>query len=249
MQPLIGVSPGYAGPSEARNFCRTADILYIDQNYLRRIEEAGGLPLLLPHTDDATVIGELAARLDGLLMTGGEDVHPERYGQNILNGTEVSAARDRFEFHLFEIFFATRKPILAICRGIQVVNVALGGTLTQDIPIQLGMTHHSQQVSSAKPTHGVRLAENSRLARIFGQTLLEVNSHHHQGIDQPAPDLSVVGWSEEGIPEAVEHRKHPYLIGVQWHPERLTERKEIQERLFADFVAACRNAQLKAEAK
>lgn len=238
-RPLIGVSPGYAGPSPLRNFCRTADILYCDHDYLRRVEEAGGLPVLLSHTDDPSAMRELASQLAGLLLTGGEDVDPAHYGQDLQSGTQVNGARDKFEIHLIQVFLETRKPILAICRGFQVVNVALGGTLIQDIPAQTGVMHHAQRAPTGVPTHDVRLDEKSRLARVFGETVLEVNSHHHQGIDQSALSLRVVGWSEEGIAEAVEHRDHPYLIAVQWHPERLSGRYEMQEKLFVDFVEAC----------
>ena len=240
MRPLIGATPGYAGPSEARNFCRTAEIVYSDLNYLRRLEEAGGIPLLLSHTDDPEMMRELADELDGLMLTGGEDIHPNHYGQEVHNGTEVNAARDQFELHLLDAFLKTGKPILAICRGFQVVNVALGGTLIQDLATQAGIFHHVQRAPTATPTHEVRLDERCRLAGIYGVTQLEVNSHHHQAVDRPAPDLVVVGWSEEGIPEAFEHREHPYLLGVQWHPERLASRYEMQEKLFVDFVNACK---------
>jgi putative glutamine amidotransferase len=237
---MIGVSPGYAGPSDLRPFCRTAEILYIDQNYPRRVEEAGGIPVLLSHTDDPEAMRQLAQRLDGLLFTGGEDVNPSLYGQDVHDATEVAEARDKFEFHLFRLFVETGKPILAICRGFQVINVALGGTLIQDIPTQAGVAHHAQRVPSSNPTHEVRLEESCRLSRVFGETLLRVNSHHHQGVDKPAPPLRVVGRSEEGVAEAMEHRGHPYLVAVQWHPERLASCYALQQKLFVDFVAACR---------
>jgi len=237
-RPLIGVTPGYAGPSSERNFCRTAEIVYSDLNYLRRVAEAGGIPVLMSHTNDTETLRGLASRLDGLLFTGGEDVHPNHYGQDVQVGTDINDARDQFELQLFQEFVKTRKPILAICRGFQVINVALGGTLIQDLGMQAGATHHVQQAPTAVPTHEVRLDEGCRLARMFGETNLEVNSHHHQAIDLPAESLKVVGWSEEGIPEALEHKNHPYLLGVQWHPERLASRAEIQQKLFADFVAA-----------
>jgi putative glutamine amidotransferase len=236
---MIGVTAGWAGPSPSRDFCRSADVLYCDQNYLRRIEEAGGIPILLPHVEDDAALKKIAAMLDGLLFTGGEDVNPMHYGQDLHPETAVAEARDRFEIRFLTHFVATGRPILAICRGIQLINVGLGGTLIQDIPSQTGSLHHSQSVPTVTPTHEVQLLESSRLARLFGATMLEVNSHHHQAVDRLGAGLQAVGWSEDGIIEAVEHKDRPFIIGVQWHPERLSSRAEIQSRLFAGFVDAC----------
>jgi putative glutamine amidotransferase len=238
--PLIGVTPGYAGPSTDRNFCRTAEIIYSDLNYLRRVEESGGLAVLLSHTERDNGFAQLSLQLDGLLLSGGDDVHPGRYGQELeFDNLSLSKARDDFEVGLIQAFVPTGKPILAICRGIQVLNVALGGTLLQDIPNQVGSMHHSQSVPSTQPTHKVRILEDSRIHRIFGCNLLDVNSHHHQAIDRAAPGLKIVARSEEGVIEAVEHEDHPYMIAVQWHPERLALEIDVQKRLFADFVNAC----------
>jgi putative glutamine amidotransferase len=238
--PVIGVTPGHAGPSPNREFCRAADILYCDASYLRCVEEAGGLPVLLPHMD-SPALEELVRLLDGLLFTGGEDVHPQRYGDpEVLDACQISEARDEFEVRLFHKFFQTGKPVLAVCRGVQLVNVALGGTLIQDVPVQIGSQHHSQTQASADPSHWIQLEEGSRLARAFGTISLEVNSHHHQAVDRLAPGLKARGWSEEGIIEVVEHVEHPYLVGVQWHPERLSSRPHEQRILFEDFIQSCR---------
>jgi putative glutamine amidotransferase len=239
--PLIGVTPGHAGPSTGREFCRSADILYCDVNYLRRIEEAGGIPVLLPHLDHDK-IPEILQDLDGLMLTGGEDVHPERYGQEFLtDNCSISEARDHAEFALFHAYFSYGRPILAICRGVQLVNVALGGTLIQDIPSQCGVMHHSQKEPTELPTHEVQLAEKSRLIQIFGESYLPVNSHHHQAVDQPGRDLEPSAWTDEGIIEGIEHQTHPYLMGVQWHPERLLSCLPVQRKLFHDFIRATRH--------
>jgi putative glutamine amidotransferase len=240
VRPLIGVTPGWAGPNPNRDFGKTADILYSDINYLRRIEEAGGLPLLLPHCDEPGALDQLADSMDGLLFTGGEDVDPAHYSQDVHPQTVVAEARDNFEIRLFRAFFETGKPILAICRGIQLINVALGGSLLQDLPSQTGSSHHSQKVPTGTPTHEVQLLESSRLARTFGLSVIEVNSHHHQAVDTLGDGLQAVGWSEDGIVEAVEHTHHAYLTAVQWHPERLLSRMEIQRKLFDSFITACR---------
>ncbi len=239
-QPLIGVTPGYAAPSETRDFCRSANVYYCDQNYLQRVEEAGGVPLLLAHVGAAGVT-RLAEMVHGLLLTGGEDVHPEHYGQEVkAQSCVISEARDGFELALLQAVLARRRPVLAVCRGVQLLNVALGGTLLQDLPLEIGSAHHSQKRPSALPTHDVRLQSGSRIARCFGTETLAVNSHHHQAVDALGVGLTAVGWSEEGIVEAVEHDTHPFVMGVQWHPERLASEYAVQQRLFAEFVQACR---------
>jgi putative glutamine amidotransferase len=238
--PLIGVTPGFAGPSEQREFCRTATVYYSDANYLQRILEAEGAPVLLPHTKDDRIIEALCLQLDGLMMTGGEDVDPNHYGQwNDFQTNTINESRDDFEMRIFRTFFKTKKPVLAICRGCQVINVALGGTLYQDLPAQLGVFHHAQTQKTDDPVHEVELVSDSRLSKAYGCTTIEVNSHHHQAVDRLADELIKIGWSEEGIIEAFEHRTHPFLVAVQWHPERLSSRKEIQAGLFRQFVAAC----------
>lgn len=237
--PLIGVTPGFAGPSDARDFCRSADIVYCDASYLRCVEAAGGIPILLPHAGGER-LDDLVELVDGLLLTGGEDVHPGRYGQDLRyhNGT-ISEARDGFELELTRRFLPSGKPILAVCRGIQVLNVAMEGTLIQDLPAESRQFHHSQRAATTVPTHSVRLREDSHIARAVGETVLEVNSHHHQAVDRVAPELTAVGWSEEEVVEAVESRGEAYIVGVQWHPERLAATRSIQHRIFESFVQAC----------
>jgi putative glutamine amidotransferase len=239
-RPLIGVTPGFALPSPNREFLKTAHLAYVDMSYLQRVTVAGGMPFLLPHTDDESVLQNAIVRLDGLLLTGGEDVHPQYYGQAVAHDNcVISEPRDRFELQLIELFLPTGKPIFAICRGCQVLNVALGGTLFQDLPSQTGVLHHNQALPTSEPSHSVELTEGSRVAQALQMTIVEVNSHHHQAVDRLGTGLVVTGRSEEGIIESYEHTTHPFLLAVQWHPERLTSRMEIQQRLFNHFVQAC----------
>lgn len=240
-RPLIGITPGYAGPNDNRDFVRKSDMVFTDLNYVRRVERAGGLPLLLPHVHfhRHEQIEQMAAICDGLLLTGGDDVHPKYYNQEWYNaGVPIAAERDEFEMPLTELFLSTGKPILAICRGIQLINVIMGGTLVQDIPHFIGSTHHSQTDPTGVPTHQVQVEENCRLARIFNGDIIDVNSHHHQCLDRVADGLRVVARSEEGIIEAVEHASHPYLMAVQWHPERLGVDRYLHQELFDDFIRA-----------
>lgn len=246
-RPVIGITPGYAGPDDRREFVRKSDLNFTDLNYVRRIERAGGLPLLLPHVhcEVQAQIEQMAALCDGLLLTGGDDVHPRHYHQEWYNaGVPIAAERDEFELPLTKIYLTTGKPILAICRGIQLINVLLGGTLIQDIPHFVGSTHHSQSDPTGVPTHQVRVEEDCRLAQIFKGEFIDVNSHHHQCVDRVGQGLRVVGRSEEGIIEALEHEQHPYCVAVQWHPERLGVERLMHQELFDDFVRAARGQQL-----
>ncbi len=239
-KPLIGVTPGIAGPSERREFSRTGNVLYCGADYVNRIHEAGGVPLLLTITDDLDSLTAMVEMMDGLLLTGGEDVHPAHYGQEPLMPEMIAMAeRDHFEIELLKQFMPTQKPVLAICRGHQVLNVALGGSLIQDIPLLNGSAHHFQNAAPPATTHHVELEENSIVAVALGATSVSVNSYHHQVLDAVSPSLRVVGRSEEGFVEAVEHCHLPYVVGVQWHPERLCVDDSGQHRLFESFVNAC----------
>jgi putative glutamine amidotransferase len=247
-RPLIGITPGYAGPNDNRDFVRKSDLVFTDLNYVRRVERAGGLPLLLPHVQGREALEQMAALCDGLLLTGGDDVHPRHYQQEWFDvGVPVASERDDFEMPLTRAYLSTGKPILAICRGIQLVNVIMGGTLIQDIPHFVGSTHHSQTDPTGVPTHQVQVDENCRLARIFNGSIIDVNSHHHQCLDRVAAGLRVVARSEEGIIEAVEHEHHPYLMAVQWHPERLGTERWLHQELFDDFVRAASEQRVGAE--
>ena len=206
--------------------------------YLDAVSRAGGLPVIAPPTDPAAA-EELIATVDALLLTGGEDIDPSWYGAVASpNLGRVAASRDAWEIALTRAAAARRLPVLAVCRGIQVLNVALGGTLLQDIPSDRpGSLRHEQDGDRAERTHRVHLAGGSRLAAILGPDPL-VNSMHHQAIDAEATALSIVGTSPDGIIEAVESPEERWwAVGVQWHPEELDG---ADARIFAAFVDAAR---------
>ncbi len=243
-RPIIGISPGYAGPDPTRNFAPAGRIVFCDMNYIECTEIAGGLPFLVTFSQDKDQLNRIADHLDGLILIGGVDIHASRYGQEMLPTEQVPMLeRDDFEFALLERFLEREKPIFGICRGYQVLNVFFGGTLIQDIPSQLGPVHHLQTPGSQTIAHQVKLEENSLAQRIFGSTLVNVNSFHHQAVDQLGRDLRAVGWSEEGIVEVFEHVSHPFLLAVQWHPERMRNFPEHQ-LLFNEFVNTCSREQL-----
>lgn len=206
----------------------------LNNAYTDALHRAGGVPLLTC----GLCAEEMAQLCDGLLLSGGADLDPVLYGEEILNDTvKIKPERDAFEWELFRAFYALGKPILGICRGCQVINVALGGTLYQDLVEQKGLVHFDTQLR-----HEVQTAEGSVLRRLFGETFC-TNSTHHQSVKDAAPCLRVTAYSQEGVVEAFEHEALP-VLATQFHPERLTgelwdERTPDFAPLFDYFISLC----------
>ena len=193
--------------------------------YVQALQRAGAAPFLIPHMPDAGALRALFARLDGLLLPGGGDVDPAQYGESRHDKCgEPSAARDGTELNLARWAVEAGLPLLAICRGIQVLNVALGGTLYQDIEAQVpGAGRHDWHGAHARTLtpHDVTLMPGSRIAALSGLHTMPVNSLHHQAIKDPGKDLRVVGRDLDEITQAVECVEGQTILGVQWHPEYL----------------------------
>lgn len=211
---------------------------FLSDYYVRAVSEAGGTPLLIP-TVDPQLAHNYYERVDGLLLSGGFDLDPFYFGEEPLWGLgEITPRRDCLELSLARLALEGNKPVLAICRGLQVLNVAAGGTLHQDLK---GVTKflHSQNAPRWYPTHQVDIEENSRIYQIAGEKSFRVNSFHHQGINKTGPLLKAVGWSKDGLVEAVEAAEPSrHIIGVQWHPEGTWDRDKISFLLFKDLVEA-----------
>jgi putative glutamine amidotransferase len=213
--------------------------LALGLGYPGAIERAGAVPVILPplHGD---AIDMLVGRLDGLLLSGGPDIDPHTYGAEphpALGPTEKEI--DVFELALIDSAERREIPILAICRGMQALNVARGGTLVQDLPTEYdGALPHRQDEPGRIPTHEVRLARGSRIARVVGGTRIQVNSFHHQAVERLGTGLSAVGWAPDGVIEAIEDPSRGFMIGVQWHAESLSESEPVQADLLEAFVAA-----------
>ncbi|WAH36678.1 gamma-glutamyl-gamma-aminobutyrate hydrolase family protein [Alicyclobacillus dauci] len=211
----------------------------LSDDYTQGIEYAGGIPVVIPYMADETTLGNLAKRLDGLVLSGGEDVDPGIFGEDPKYGLgDVVGERDALEIALIQMMRAQGRPILAICRGIQVLNVALGGTLYQDLPRQWkGQIQHSQKAARNHLSHRVKIEPGSRLAACFGgQTVIKVNSFHHQAVKDLAPSVRAVAWDSEGLVEAIESKDGPFMLGVQWHPENLWRDDEQVLGLFRAVV-------------
>lgn len=211
--------------------------------YIDAILRAGGLPLLIPVITDIEMLRELYIKLDGILLAGGNDVSPKLYNAEVAADTgEVSDNRDLAESSILLWAIDDQKPILAICRGMQLMNVACGGTLHQHIPADVpSASNHA--VSSEKKdiefiAHDLKVAADSKLAGILESTSIKANSHHHQATHKVAPVLREVAWSEDGLIEALEGKDDNFFIGVQCHPESLGRVEPKWDKLFTAFVDA-----------
>jgi putative glutamine amidotransferase len=239
-RPLIGIGCEFERHPEHR--VRDQSVLF--RTYTDAVAGAGGVPVVIPLVEDRAVLAAMLERLDGLVFPGGEDVPPATYGQEP-HPTIKPMTREAYELHaaLTELVMENRKPLLAICAGQQIVNVALGGTLIQDIASQTGTTvRHHTFGPGHDPSHDVEVDPGSRLGAILGQRRARVNSAHHQAVDRLADRLVVTArCPDDGIIEAVELPDHPFLVCVQWHPERIAD-SDSSRKLFSAFLTACGNA-------
>jgi len=231
MKPVVGVMPLWDEEKES---------LWMLPGYLDGISEAGGLPIVLPLTTNAQDLGQVVEMCDGFLFTGGQDVSPELYGEKPLEGlVECCVMRDSMELYVLEKALRADKPVLGICRGVQLINVALGGTLYQDIPAQWpSEVEHQQKPPYDIPVHDVALCKDTPLYECLKVETLAVNSYHHQAVKDVAEKLQVMAVSPDGLVEAVCMPGHRFLWAVQWHPEFSHEVDAFSRKIFSTFVEA-----------
>ena len=248
--PLILVSPGIE-----RRGVEFHDLsVSLSVKYDSAILQSGGIPVTAPTTTDPALLAECVRRVDGVMLTGGDDINPDLYDKNLpravrktVGATPDGGGRDLRELILLEETFRQCKPLLAICRGHQLLNVALGGRLIADIRRQVpGALNHQRPDKAGELVHEVSLTAGSLLARIAGKRVLRlrVNSSHHQAVLKPAEPLMATARSADGIVEAMElkpeaARRMPFMLSVQFHPERLTEHYAEHRAIFLRFVQAC----------
>jgi putative glutamine amidotransferase len=234
--PLVGISTSIT-------VGQTPERAYINSAYLHAVQQAGGVPVLLPPQLSKTSLDRLVRGLDAILLTGGGDVDPAAFGEEPHPTLyEVAPSRDALETQVTLIALEKKTPLLAICRGIQVLNVALGGSLHQDVASEPGTEiQHSQKEARDQTTHKVTITPRSRLGRILGTEDLEVNSFHHQVIKSLGRGLVPVAWAPDQLVEGVElDDDSQFVLGVQWHPEHLVGNSEPARRLFSALVTAAR---------
>jgi len=233
-KPIIGITSAYEEEKELKNYHRTTVCI----DYAKSIADAGGIPLVIPVLEDREIIKSQLELVDGLLMSGGLDINPQYYNQDFLGGINlISPERDRNEWTILEEYLSTGKPLLGVCRGMQMINIFLGGTLYQDMRHISGtLLNHRQNYLPELEVHRVEIAENSILDNLFGRELL-TNSFHHQAVDKLGRDLKVTGTTSDNIIEAFEGVRDGFLLGVQWHPEMMTARgNKNMLKIFEKFV-------------
>lgn len=252
--PIIGVVPGLVSDQE---------IVRLRDNYCQAIIAAGGAPIVLPITDDLAVYEKLLPLPDAFLLTGGSDIDPRRYADRIevyepksyaeddarSSVTQPSPRRDDMEELVLNYAYKYDMPVLGICRGAQMINVHFGGTLYQDLSDQMEnpeddeslVISHWQGVSFDKATHAITIKPFSQLWDILNATAMNVNSMHHQGMRDLAPNMEAVAFAADGLVEAIEATDRKFMIGVQWHPEFFQKSKR-SERLFKAFIQYARES-------
>lgn len=234
-KPVIGITPSHNTDNDDINLRPT---------YIRAVMAAGGIPIVLPLEIADSDLPLYVQMCQGFLFSGGPDPHPFLFGEETqAHCGNVSAARDRMELKLLKTVMAVKKPVLGICRGIQIINVVLGGDIYQDLPSQVMSEFpiaHKQPFYYNIPSHHVNVEAGTLLSVIAGgRDRIEVNSMHHQSVRRQAPGLTVSGTSPDGVIEALEKPDYPFLLGVQWHPEYLWQSDETAGNIFSAFVKAC----------
>ena len=248
--PLILVSPSI----EKRGVEFHDVSVSLSVKYDFSVARAGGIPVTVPTTNDRALLAEAVRRADGVLLTGGDDINPDLYDEHLpsavrktVGTTPDGGGRDWRELVLIDEVFRQRKPLLAICRGHQLLNIALGGKLIADIRCQVpGALNHQRMDKADEIVHEAPLTPGSLLARITGKRILGMNSSHHQAVLKTAGPLAAVARASDGIVEAMElrpemTRRMPFLLSVQFHPERLAERHAEHQAIFSRFVEVCQH--------
>ncbi|HLA08285.1 MAG TPA: gamma-glutamyl-gamma-aminobutyrate hydrolase family protein [Anaerolineales bacterium] len=237
MKPLIGITTHLA----TNEFGQVRIVL--QQAYAQAILQAGGVPVLIPSLVAEDGWDALYSRLDGILFSGGGDIALDHFaGDPHPRIADVEPERDAVELKMFHAAATDGKPFLGICRGCQLLNVSLGGTLYTHLADQFPISLDHSYPGNLRHTlvHEVKIEEGTRVAEVLGEPIVIVNSHHHQGLKDIAPTLRISGHSPDGLVEAVELPNHPFGLAVQWHPEWLTD-QEVTRNLFRKFVEAAEN--------
>ena len=225
-KPLIGLT---SYPRDEQ------DRFTIPARYIEAVERAKGIPAVMPPTTDN--LDGLFEKYDGIVLTGGADVCPSEYGGRHHESVYgVNKERDKYELALARALAEQRMPTLAICRGIQVFNVALGGTLVEHIPNEYGESISHRDENFDHVMHAISIDPSSRLASIVGATDISSPSFHHQSVRVPAPGFKVCAKSDDGVIEAIESDEHPNIIAIQWHPEYVAEKDPIQQGIFDQLI-------------
>ena len=237
-KPIIAITSSMDLNPDRLNDNRTM----VSLDYSNSVINSGGIPVILPITDNFEVIKEQVKYFDGLILSGGGDPDPNLYGEDCLQELgDITPERDTFELAILEEFLKTKKPILGICRGLQLMNVFYGGTLYQDIKYVDTNIQHKQKWLADLPTHDINILENNILFEIFGKKA-RTNSFHHQMIKDLGRELTSIATANDGVIEAIQNKNHPFFYGIQWHPEMMASRGNLgMKKIFDKFIESCKN--------
>lgn len=234
-KPVIGITSAWENDPNLKTYFRNC----VSIDYSKSVIAAGGTPIIIPTLDDLDTIKEQVKLLDGLILSGGADINPLLYGEEFKNGIGVvSLERDRGEMLFLEEFIKSGKPILGICRGHQLLNVFMGGTLFQDLKYtNTEVVKHRQDFYPDMPVHKVKIIDKDNiLADLFGEEIF-TNSFHHQAVNKIGKDLTPIAVASDGIIEAFQMKNHKFFYGIQWHPEMMTARGNTDMlKIFEKFV-------------
>ncbi|MBI3609218.1 MAG: gamma-glutamyl-gamma-aminobutyrate hydrolase family protein [Nitrospirae bacterium] len=239
MRPIIGITPDFHSGNTKSFTSQGEPTYFLRARYVDAIKDLGGIPFILPIAEDPKLLAELLHRIDGLLITGsGPDLDPRLYGERPTARFKImSRQRSAFELGLAKQALKLDRPVLGICGGLQLLNVAMDGSLIQDIATQMrGALVHQQETVATRVSHRVEITRGTRLHKILRTDLLKVNSSHHQAPKKIAPGWVVNAVATDGIIEGLESPRHRFAIGVQWHPEFLYQKDEASQRLFRAFL-------------
>lgn len=232
MKPIIGISSTFDGK-----------VYSVSKDYIQAITEFGGVPIIIPNLQE-TNIDAIVQLIDGLFLTGGEDIDPTLFGEEPIRGLgKITPERDEFEIAIIRKMLKLNKPILGICRGCQILNIAVGGDMYQDIYNQTEncLLQHIQQAARYHASHFVQVIEGSILSDITQMEKFKVNSFHHQAIRKIPNEFEVSALASDGIIEAFESKSHKFVMGFQWHPENMVVKKDVvSEAIFKSFINACK---------
>lgn len=239
MNPVIGISTNFHTVDKGKFL--GMERIYINKDYVDAVIKAGGIPVLFPPVEDSDTIQTYTGLCDGFILSGGGDINPLLYGEAPHPQLEeIHTGLDRAQWALTETILKTRKPLLAICRGIQLLNVVLGGSLWQDISaIHRPVMLHSQTGPRSDKFHRIKITPDSILGKLFGKEL-EVNSFHHQCINALGRNLNISATTDDGIIEAVEMTDRSFGLGIQWHPEMLLSASDEMLPLFQELITHCK---------
>lgn len=214
---------------------------YVNRDYVRAVLAAGGVPVMLPMTDDNDAVEAALSLCDGLILSGGHDVYPLNYGEEPHRALgEVCPERDAFDYELYRLAKEKDMPVLGICRGSQIIATAEGGSLYQDLSQMDDALKHSQGHSPAMPSHHINVEKGSKLHEIVGEDRISVNSFHHQVVRDPGKSMTVTAKADDGATEAFENKDAKFVLAVQWHPEMMHAEDEHMFNIFKALVDSCR---------